>query len=455
MGAPAEPPLIAGTIHGVRTWSLAIHAGEPTLTGRYKHVPWRPAGATTSAECHEAHHGPNELPMPDCGCGLYGLHLREDAFQEVLSDLTRTEPADACAGLIEAWGRVEVHRSGFRAQYARPAALFLPAPALGSGYESTVRRLADAYGADIVVVRDADDLARHCAGHELGLSRGAVDDLLGREEAAEPESSGGLPRPPRRRERVLNALGLALAGVWYLFVAAMVGAVAVGVVGAILDGEDPPPPAAPGPPLEVLDTRIGTVNGGVLYVTRVRNESRARAALDVGLTGRLVDATGERIAGLQAPRTKQPRLAILPGATAVVVGWVERTPGRAARMRAGVGGLALRGAVARAGASEPAPGAPRIVLGEAGFDRESCTLTARVRSSEPVRSARVQAVRFEVGRPAGFIYGQAGPLGPKPAERALVRLLPGDCRAAYAEDFIEVYPSLRSAEIANAVPAVR
>ena len=65
-------------------------------------------------------------PAPQCACGIYAYfepHRRE------------WSPAYGwlVAGAVILWGRIEVHRGGMRAEYARAAALALPPAPSPSG----------------------------------------------------------------------------------------------------------------------------------------------------------------------------------------------------------------------------------------------------------------------------------------------------------------------------------
>ena len=76
------------------------------------------------------------LPVAGCDCGFYGLH-------EPPSDASRLEQqvfpwqtnphlsgvGELVFGVAEAWGRVLIGTHGWRAQYCRPIALYVPATA--------------------------------------------------------------------------------------------------------------------------------------------------------------------------------------------------------------------------------------------------------------------------------------------------------------------------------------
>jgi len=75
------------------------------------------------------------VPDPDCSCGFYAV--TND------SDLPRNRGIPA---VVEGWGRVQMHRNGWRAQFARVTAL------VAEGWRDgrRLRRVADRYGAPIL-----------------------------------------------------------------------------------------------------------------------------------------------------------------------------------------------------------------------------------------------------------------------------------------------------------------
>lgn len=60
----------------------------------------------------------HDAPHPDCECGLYAYF---DVRRE--NNPHNYRPGDLIWGAVAAWGRVEVHSSGFRAEYAEPVVL--------------------------------------------------------------------------------------------------------------------------------------------------------------------------------------------------------------------------------------------------------------------------------------------------------------------------------------------
>jgi Golgi phosphoprotein 3 (GPP34) len=110
------PPLLTEKVLGFRRWRLDGHRLGPVVS----HLPAHWSLGPNEARCLRAYLDPSlgandehRAPEHDCGCGLYALH--EPAF-EAFGD-------DTVSGAVLAWGRIEVHLSGFRAEYAEPVAL--------------------------------------------------------------------------------------------------------------------------------------------------------------------------------------------------------------------------------------------------------------------------------------------------------------------------------------------
>lgn len=108
----SEAPDFSEAVVGYRAW----HVDEDgllrpwTFTG----LPW--AQGVNDAICARApHHRP---PVSDCMCGIYAL---TDP-----SDRRLNFRGDQVVGAIAAWGDMEVHRTGFRAQHACVVALAAP-----------------------------------------------------------------------------------------------------------------------------------------------------------------------------------------------------------------------------------------------------------------------------------------------------------------------------------------
>ena len=137
-----DAPFFAGRIEGVRAWSLS---DDLELRGRGigSSEAWAADGAPTQAVCLDSNH---RAPRSGCECGLYALHPQARISEWVESFMT-----EGVAGVVEAWGRIELHEVGFRAEFARPKLLFEPAGHLISSEALTaIHAVAHRYGVPVV-----------------------------------------------------------------------------------------------------------------------------------------------------------------------------------------------------------------------------------------------------------------------------------------------------------------
>ena len=103
---------------------------------------WEP-GVNTAA-CHSEPNPRHIPPVADCSCGFYALHDdRDRRFTSWFND------SGHALGAIAAWGEMEVHWPGFRAQHACVVALVLPQRATAT-HERKLREAADRYRVDLV-----------------------------------------------------------------------------------------------------------------------------------------------------------------------------------------------------------------------------------------------------------------------------------------------------------------
>jgi hypothetical protein len=113
---------------GFRQWNVD---GDLRLTSSAMQYAWTPG--VNEAKCCKGQGKPCKYaPNPKCECGLYALHAPEfwygdDAAIQGMSMFTVGGMSGMyVAGLLSAWGRMEVHHNGFRAQYAQPVAIAVP-----------------------------------------------------------------------------------------------------------------------------------------------------------------------------------------------------------------------------------------------------------------------------------------------------------------------------------------
>lgn len=130
---------------GYRAWYAARDGRLEPLRGG---PSWGPG--TNVARCGMIEPGRprHKAPAPDCKCGLYAFHSpSRDPFGLLIED------SAFVTGGIAAWGEVELHMNGFRAEFAQVAAL--KAPTKGSGERLRRLRLAsERYGVPLVSWRE-------------------------------------------------------------------------------------------------------------------------------------------------------------------------------------------------------------------------------------------------------------------------------------------------------------
>ena len=139
---PTRPLII-----GYRCWRISVSKGSDPfhLMSLFTRSRW-PLIQPVMASClpipgnaTRTPHGADYLvPAFDCSCGIYAYHHPEQMLQ--MLDLKN----NICGGSIVCWGRVIVHDTGVRAQYARLLALCLPASDCCSSSE-LLQRVAAAY----------------------------------------------------------------------------------------------------------------------------------------------------------------------------------------------------------------------------------------------------------------------------------------------------------------------
>jgi hypothetical protein len=178
-----DPVLLAGKLQGVRSWSLLSGgaSGAHLLTSLGRQVYW-PPGSPLRAACETRRSSRrHSAPRGSCSCGIYAWHpCRVDAnvmggLEEALEP--RPWPAAGVVGVIEAWGRTEVHADGFRAEYARPVS-FAVSVAASHRYRDGIRALAGSYGANLVEVASAEDFVAYCRALPNGLDERMIGELV-------------------------------------------------------------------------------------------------------------------------------------------------------------------------------------------------------------------------------------------------------------------------------------
>jgi len=151
--------LVPGTLRGYRHWqptqsnklaSLTMHYTweQSTVAGdclRAQHDPWFPGagtyaqGGVVSPSGYVGETGPvsnpdHRVPVRRCTCGIYAKHLPEPYGAD-----------SYVAGVVEAWGLVELGSEGFRSEKARIIALAMPRIIRKEDYAEFMHILGQSY----------------------------------------------------------------------------------------------------------------------------------------------------------------------------------------------------------------------------------------------------------------------------------------------------------------------
>ena len=182
----SAPPLVPSPLYGLRTWSVVGESGQERLSGPQQPAPWPVDGWLTAACAGGAGHF---APAPDCECGIHAWHPRKRSARRVLA-LRRQ-----VAGVVEARGVIELHRDGFRAEHARPFALFLSPGANAA----LVRRLASAYSVEAVPAGGPGAVVDWCRFRGLGSGGVGGGRVAWSGAAGRAGARGACPAPARSR----------------------------------------------------------------------------------------------------------------------------------------------------------------------------------------------------------------------------------------------------------------
>jgi hypothetical protein len=155
-------------IIGYRVWRWD-DAGLRSLNGK----PWSPckplAAKCGAGKAHDAH----EVPQTDCTCGVYAAknleHLRQFGYE-----------GRGIHGEVYLWGTVVEHELGWRAQFAYPKSLALPADLIPSDTKEMEARLGAlaAYDTDIFIVGGGQSIPLCRKGS--GFDAAGLDYLIGK-----------------------------------------------------------------------------------------------------------------------------------------------------------------------------------------------------------------------------------------------------------------------------------
>ncbi len=191
---------------GYRAWRLEA-GGKLVPWSAGREGTWVP-GVNTAACRFDPRARDHAPPGPRCTCGLYAVADAADR---------RLRPASEAVGAIVAWGDVEVHRTGFRAQHAAIVALALPTTG-SAGHRHRLRTAAAHYGVPLIA---PDALAAAALEHGRPVEFSALPPR--------PRVRPDGPGPPPLGEA--GPSGIALDQ--HLRVAVRAGALRIGLTGAL------------------------------------------------------------------------------------------------------------------------------------------------------------------------------------------------------------------------------
>jgi hypothetical protein len=182
-----EDVLMTGRVRGLRSWRLVPGPCGEWRLGALNGVLWE-RGAPTRAVCRRQRGHAEHAPAGNCQCGLYALH----PWAYAASQWTRS--GLSLFGTVRAWGCLQLHAEGFRAQWAEPESLFLVGASRRSEYGEVVVELAAVHGAEVWEVETMQEALRRCALEGVGLARRTVATLLD-PDASDPWPDHGPKRP--------------------------------------------------------------------------------------------------------------------------------------------------------------------------------------------------------------------------------------------------------------------
>jgi hypothetical protein len=188
IGAVCDFTVVPGVIHGLRAWEVHEFGSRLLLGSIARAVIWTPDEPMV-ARCAAGWYpggDPETHPAPGygCSCGINAYHPFADNAEFVVEEARAPDPGcDGASdwtvyGVISAWGRVEVHEAGFRAEHGRVAAILSSGDWEGTPYAAAIEGVAREYGVPVIDVETPDQLLRICRRRYPGLSEELVDDLL-------------------------------------------------------------------------------------------------------------------------------------------------------------------------------------------------------------------------------------------------------------------------------------
>jgi len=207
--APEDVPTFTECVIGYRAWNA--DRGERLWPLTDNRRPWEPGINTARCNCHRDglefdwtwHDGrrvlapapPHAAPDGACSCGLYSWRRPRPAW----AGDPKCAAGRVVVGAVASWGRMQVHKAGFRAEHACVVTLATP-PGASAATRAELERIARRYRVDLVALARLEEAASR---HGTPLPDALVppaEPVAGLDDAAAPTAS--------RARRYLRRLGL-------------------------------------------------------------------------------------------------------------------------------------------------------------------------------------------------------------------------------------------------------
>lgn len=145
-------PDLLQPLEGWRVWKIvtapSLRQELPLLRSVILDTPWTPRRKVAAEHSFDLGAKCQGLLKSSCSCGMYAFKSPADAFNYLsgVRDRLLGMSVDAALGTVSLWGKVVECERGYRAQYAYPRHIYLPATAC-----HRVREVTAAFGVPVGV----------------------------------------------------------------------------------------------------------------------------------------------------------------------------------------------------------------------------------------------------------------------------------------------------------------
>jgi hypothetical protein len=145
------PELVVGAWRGYRVWRMS---GDRLIGWWHTAYTWQPGGSEAACTARRwnlfrgssSRHPALPAPQRDCRCGIYALHDPWDFNGELPAHVFGySDVSNVVTGVVAGWGRAFRGEYGWRAQFAKPVALYR-----AQVLDPRVDRIAARYGCPVV-----------------------------------------------------------------------------------------------------------------------------------------------------------------------------------------------------------------------------------------------------------------------------------------------------------------